>query len=869
MELKKYQQDVIEDLTNYLQEYVRTKKPDEAYRLHWNRKGVIVGAGKLPDYQNVVKEVPHVCLKVPTAGGKTFIACNSLHHIFESSPLSTNNLVIWLVPSKAILTQTLKNLRDVEHPYRKRLNAHFAGKIEIFSKEEALQGAGFNPDSFEAQLNILVLSFDSFRATNKEGRKVYQENANLAPFPQTFGKGPEEVEADETSLVRVLAAMRPVIVVDESHNAQTKLSVEMLKNLNPRFILELTATPRDSSNVISTVHPVELKTEEMVKLPVIVYNDQNATQVLHNAISLRSHLEAIAEQERESGGRYIRPVVLIQAEPKNSRDSVTFEKLKSKLIDAGIPEEEIAIKTADKDEIGTTDLLSEESSIRYIITVNALKEGWDCSFAYILATVTNRSSKIEVEQILGRILRQPFAKLQSNSLLNLSYVFTCSSQFHSTLDEIVKGLNKAGFSGEDYRVAGEYQISEGVEPVQAELDDADPVESLNSAELHITEAKSTSGASSDNLPESVQAVIQNAKKKEYEYRETHGAVADRPFSLSGGTAPEEALMNGYKIRTQFTEQAKTIELPQFFIQLPHSFIFGEEDSSTKLKNIHLLNDFRLSGKDTDIDFSSAPSRAYAVDITNDDYTGPEYQKIKPDDPFYREFIDFLKKQPEDELKREIAGKIRSQYRRVNHLDDGDLATYVARVLENLSADQIEELKERPGEYISKIVSKIQILMRQAAEESFRKKLAAGEVFLKPYWKFEERIAPNQTHQGIPKALYEKEGEINSFEHRVINEVANLENIQFWHRNLERREFAINAFINHYPDFIILTNSGKVVVIETKGDDRDNSDSIMKLRLGSTWADKAGDKFSYFMVFDNNPLEGAWSFSDFIDVVRRM
>jgi type III restriction enzyme len=191
------------------------------------------------------------------------------------------------------------------------------------------------------------------------------------------------------------------------------------------------------------------------------------------------------------------------------------------------------------------------------------------------------------------------------------------------------------------------------------------------------------------------------------------------------------------------------------------------------------------------------------------------------------------------------------------------------VLENLSADQIEELKERPGEYISKIVSKIQILMRQAAEESFRKKLAAGEVFLKPYWKFEERIAPNQTHQGIPKALYEKEGEINSFEHRVINEVANLENIQFWHRNLERREFAINAFISHYPDFIVLTNSGKVVVIETKGDDRDNSDSIMKLRLGSTWADKAGDKFSYFMVFDNNPLEGAWSFSDFIDVVRRM
>jgi type III restriction enzyme len=218
MELKKYQQDVIEDLISYLHEYEHTKKPKHAYRLHWNKKGVIVGAGKLPDYQNVVKRVPHVCLKVPTAGGKTYIACNSLHYIFESSLLSTKNLVIWLVPSKAILTQTLRNLRDVDHPYRKRLNAHFAGKVEIFSKEEALQGAGFNPDSFESQLNILVLSFDSFRASNKEGRKVYQENANLASFPQSFGVESVDLNADETSLVRVLASMSPVIIVDESHN---------------------------------------------------------------------------------------------------------------------------------------------------------------------------------------------------------------------------------------------------------------------------------------------------------------------------------------------------------------------------------------------------------------------------------------------------------------------------------------------------------------------------------------------------------------------------------------------------------------------------------------------------------------------------
>ena len=67
----------------------------------------------------------------------------------------------------------------------------------------------------------------------------------------------------------------------------------------------------------------------------------------------------------------------------------------------GIPEEQIAIKTADIDEIGNTDLMSERWPIRNIITVNALKEGWDCPFAYILASLANKTSKVDVEQILG------------------------------------------------------------------------------------------------------------------------------------------------------------------------------------------------------------------------------------------------------------------------------------------------------------------------------------------------------------------------------------------------------------------------------------------------------------------------------------
>ena len=99
-----------------------------------------------------------------------------------------------------------------------------------------------------------------------------------------------------------------------------------------------------------------------------------------------------------------------------------------------------------------TDLMSKDCKIRYIITVNALKEGWDCPFAYILASLANKTSKVDVEQIVGRILRQPYTKKHTSTLLNTSYVLTCSNDFHTTLESVVSGLNQAGFSRKDYRI---------------------------------------------------------------------------------------------------------------------------------------------------------------------------------------------------------------------------------------------------------------------------------------------------------------------------------------------------------------------------------------------------------------------------------
>ncbi len=124
---------------------------------------------------------------------------------------------------------------------------------------------------------------------------------------------------------------------------------------------------------------------------------------------------------------------------------------------------------------------------------------------------------------------------------------------------------------------------------------------------------------------------------------------------------------------------------------------------------------------------------------------------------------------------------------------------------------------------------------------------------------------------MSKGLYtDEDGDINDFEYKVISAIANLDNVVFWHRNLERAKgFCINGFINHYPDFIVYLKSGKVVLVETKGDVRDNSDSKQKIELGQMWANKAGDNYRYFMVFENKEMEGAITLSDFLDKIKRM
>ena len=862
MELKRFQKQVISDLNRYCELLNSTNSVSKAYTDFWAEKNVIVGFGGMPSYNNTIENTPHVCFKVPTGGGKTFLACNALKTFFDNLPSKKAKLVVWLVPSEAILTQTLKNLSDPSHPYRQKIEAHFNGRVQVYSKQQVLDGQQFNPTTVNEQLCIIVMSFDSFRIRNKEGRKVYQENGNLQPFAK-FIETPDTLidNVDETALIQVFNQLSPVVIVDESHHTTGDLSIEMLKNLNPSFILDLTATPRANSNIISYVDAAQLKAENMVKLPVIVYNRPSQEEVIADALDLRNKLDELAQTKTD--GRYIRPIVLFQAQPKQAENVETFEKLKKRLVDNGIPEEEIAIKTADINELKNVDLQSPDCKIKYIITVNALKEGWDCPFAYILATLANKTSTVDVEQILGRVLRLPYTQQNESKFLNLSYVLTCSNDFHTTITKVIKGLNDAGFSEKEYRIAEEKPIVTTPVPVQEKVDFVTEEEFLqfdDDALKEIIDRRQNADETS-----AIDAMLESAEANSDAYDTALKQAEAEP----AGDLPLEvrSKVNTYPIYEQFREEALSLEIPQFFVKTPPSiFTMLNPDDKSLLTKEDLSDGFTLKDKDATIDFGSALESVVEVDVQKNER--PKYRQLSETESEY--FKGMLKNLPPESRVRTCKGTIKGILEKIDCVASSDLTAYIDRIVENMNADELAAMEKNIYGYATKIKTKIERLLDEYRKDKFKNMLETGKIECLPSFRLKREINPGNPFGLLSKSLYRSEQAVNGFELKVIEKVSSLPNIKWWHRNMDRLEFCINGYLNHYPDFIVMTNSGKIVMVETKGEHlTSNDDSREKAELGKIWQAQSGSKFRYYMVSENDIASNpdAMSCDKFLKIIK--
>jgi type III restriction enzyme len=404
-QLKGYQERTLEALDLYFRRCIERGEPKRAFidaftELTGNAKAYNSISGFPAD-------MPYVCLRLPTGGGKTLLAGFACALANQRLLHVEHSLVLWLVPSRAIMTQTLRTLKNRKDPLRRGLEEGWGrwpgcGKVSVMDLAEA---RSITRATLDTETVIIVATAQAFRVEDTEIRKVYESSGALMHHfeglteEQRRNLRTEENGAAVFSLENIFRLRRPVLIVDEAHNARSELSFETLARFRPSCILELTATPdekKNPSNVLHSVSAGELKEEQMVKLPILLAAETNWQNLLAGAIARRNDLRELARREEAEGGDYVRPIVLIQAQPqdhKTGTDTLHAEKIKAELIrNHNIPEAEIAIATGTHRELDGVDLFSKSCPVNYVITQQALAEGWDCSFAYVLASVAEMAS---------------------------------------------------------------------------------------------------------------------------------------------------------------------------------------------------------------------------------------------------------------------------------------------------------------------------------------------------------------------------------------------------------------------------------------------------------------------------------------------
>lgn len=406
-------------------------------------------------------DVPAVCVRIPTGGGKTFLAAHAVAQLGKTLLDAAAPVALWLVPSDAIRSQTLAALTTPRNPCREALTQHFGERVRVCALDDL---ATVGPLEVGSSAIVIVATIQSFNVKDKTIRTVYSFDESLAPHfqaltPQQESRLDRVLVADiaaqpyltaadlgrvKASLANWLTLHRPIVIVDEAHNNRTEQAFRTLRELHPVCLIELTATPMPDSNVIFHVGAQALATEEMIKLPIVLMEHKTGWKdAVRDAVLTRDRLEIIAAKESD----YIRPVLLFQAEDVNGEANVAT--LLAHLTNADgekLDRKQIAVATGEQKELDGIVLSEPTCTIRFVITVKALKEGWDCPFAYVLCSLQDMKSGKDVEQLLGRVLRMPYARPRQQAELGKAYAHVVSITTARAADALVDRLvNNMGF----------------------------------------------------------------------------------------------------------------------------------------------------------------------------------------------------------------------------------------------------------------------------------------------------------------------------------------------------------------------------------------------------------------------------------------
>lgn len=854
--LKKYQQNSLDALTIFLQRCALYKDVKKAYsestKENFSAEGLYNDAG--------FTNIPYVCLRLPTGGGKTFLASHSIPIICKEYLARDFSLVIWLVPSNAILEQTYNCLIDNSHPYRRVLNDTFNGNVEVLRIDEA---RNISKGSLQSNTVIIISTFASWRVGDKEGRKVYEQNGSLSTHFE-FLKPEQIIPLDKIngsdilvhSLANVVYINNPVFIIDEAHNARTELTFEVLKRLNPSCLIEFTATPKtkgnDRSNVLVSVSAAELKAENMIKMPIELLTTSDWQTAISDSVKKQRELEKIAEQEESQTGEYIRPIVLIQAQQDSKTEStINVVEVKNFLINTlKIPNGQIAVATGTERGIEGIDLLSSDEQIRFIITKQALKEGWDCPFAYIFASVAKVSSSKDVEQLLGRVLRMPKVQRKENESLNRAYAFVSSDSFYQTAINLRDSLVQSGFTSAE--VSDLIEVS----PLQMSFG---PL--FTNTRIHIS-SKPDESKLSDELKKKIEyspeekAIILKSDITENEKEEIKNVLKSEEDKAQVEAIYKELVLLS-KQKLPPSRQGKVFKLPQLLIDFDgEKRIFDEE--------VLLPLDWNLAKCDSTLNETEFPLKVDAG------------QKGLIDIDSKGNAITYTPSVVQEELKSIIVsstmdkdGLIQWLVRESRHqsIPYAQTIIFISNIVENLITSrnlQVEHLVFMRFRLKAAVKEKIKQHYSDAKKRGFQEllftepgivkeklsKFSLGEDFI-----FPETYPVTTPYSGsfhYSKHFYSLIGDMNEEEAECALNIDSSSNIEFWVRNLERQEFHSfwlqTSTDKFYPDFIVKLKDETIVIVEYKNTTLySTDDSKEKRQIGDFYANLSSGKLRFKML----------------------
>ena len=834
-------------------------------------------------------DMPYFCLRVPTGGGKTWLAAKSVALVNTHLLRSKHSVILWLVPSKPIREQTLRALRDRQHPYHNALRE--AGPITVLDLEEA---KSVTRATLDTSTTIIVATRQAFQVEEEECRKVYQSSGalmhhfdNLSPTQRdellTEGEGADRITP--YSLANVLRLRLPFVVVDEAHNNRTELAFDMLARFRPGGVMELSATPdleRTPSTVLHSVSAVELKAEEMIKLPVVLETEPNWQQCLADAIGRRDALHKLADDERRAGAAYLRPLVLIQSEPRRAGvDTLDFERVRNELItNHGIPASEIIVATGEEKGLEQVDAdfklgnADPGCPVKFVITQKALAEGWDCPFAYILVSMASLHSATAVEQLLGRVLRQPGASHRQAWALNQSYAFVVSHNFAETAsalrDRLVAG---AGF---ERREVAEFVTAARAEQSRLDLEGHGGRVVVRPVAITLSEKpdlKSVPKPIRDKVSwdGKLNTLTIGTPLTEDEAETLKASVTSATATAAIIEAAEVSRTTAIEFFQTPAEMGERFRVPQLALRIQGELALF--DDPEVLEYPWDLSPYDAAPTSDDLSALGAGLKvSEGGEIDVDDASGKVVSRFLPD------------------LQRDLGLVYQAE-----NWDEIRLATWLCRNLPDQSlthaskqafvAAWLTDLLRREGFTLTRanlqkflvrnrLEARIRDLRKQAVGKAYQQTLfgedAASRVAVSDRYAFDfhpQAYATSCDYDGrfgrfdFRKHFYGRIGDFDSKEEFEcacwLDIQAQQGRIQFWVRNLVRREgssfFLQKADGRIYPDFLCQLpgkdgNPGPILAVEYKGADRWLAAEDDRL-IGGLWANLSEGRCRFVMVKD--------------------